>query len=125
MTCRPRRSTSASNPLSCWFPQAQEMLPSRDRSASENICLPARGRARQLVVGDDQPAIVRQSADRHGVTADDALHAWAIAVDAYDVGEGMIMYVGPDRAGRLLEIGVVQCTTRSRSFMPCPHGPDP
>jgi hypothetical protein len=59
-------------------------------------------------VEDDQPPIVRQSADRHGVTADDALHAWAFAVDAYDVGEGMIMYVGPDRAGRLLEIGVVQ-----------------
>ena len=49
-----------------------------------------------------------QSAARHGVAEEDALHAWAFAIDAYNVGEGMVMYFGPDRAGDLLEIGVVE-----------------
>jgi len=53
------------------------------------------------------PPIVLHSATRHGVADEDALHAWAFAVDAYDVREGMVMYIGPDRAGNLLEIGVV------------------
>lgn len=30
------------------------------------------------------------------------------ALDTYDVGAGMIMYIGPDRVGDLLEVGVVQ-----------------
>jgi hypothetical protein len=58
-------------------------------------------------VDDGQPPIVLQSAGRHGVVTDDALHAWAFAIDAYDVDEGTVMYVGPDRAGNLLEVGVV------------------
>ena len=48
------------------------------------------------------------SAARHGVTADDALHAWAFAVGAYMLSEEMVMYIGPDRAGNLLEVGVVE-----------------
>ena len=48
------------------------------------------------------------SATRHGVTTDDALHAWAFAVDAYILSEEMVMYIGPDRAGNLLEVGVVE-----------------
>lgn len=55
----------------------------------------------------DEP-IVLQPAARHGVKAEDALHAWAFALDTYDVGAGMIMYIGPDRVGDLLEVGVVQ-----------------
>lgn len=43
-----------------------------------------------------------------GVADEDALHAWAFAIDAYTVSEGMVMYIGPDRAGNLLEIGVVE-----------------
>jgi hypothetical protein len=39
MTCRLLRSLSASNPLSGRFPQAQEMLPLRDRRASKSIRL--------------------------------------------------------------------------------------
>lgn len=58
---------------------------------------------------DDASApIVLQSAGRHGVAEEDALHAWAFAIDAYTVDEGMVMYIGPDRAGNLLEIGVVE-----------------
>ena len=51
--------------------------------------------------------MVLHSAARHGVAEEDALHAWAFAIDAYHVSEGMVMYIGPDRAGNLLEIGVV------------------
>lgn len=39
---------------------------------------------------------------------DDAQHAWAFAVDAYTVAAGMMMYIGPDRAGVMLEVGVVE-----------------
>ena len=51
--------------------------------------------------------IVLQSAARHGIPEVDVLHAWAFAIDAYDLGEGLVMYIGPDHAGNLLEVGVV------------------
>ena len=57
---------------------------------------------------DADAPIVLQSAGRHGVSEDDALHAWAFAVDAYIVDDGMVMYIGPDRAGNQLEVGVVE-----------------
>ena len=56
---------------------------------------------------DDEAPIVLQSAARHGIAESDALHAWAFAVDVYDLGKGLVMYIGPDRAGNLLEVGVV------------------
>jgi hypothetical protein len=57
---------------------------------------------------DSEEPVVLESAARHGVSEDDALHAWAFAIDAYNVGEGMVMYIGPDRSGALLEVGVVE-----------------
>ncbi len=36
------------------------------------------------------------------------LHAWAFAVASYDLGDGLVMFIGPDRAGNLLEVGVVE-----------------
>jgi len=57
---------------------------------------------------DAEAPLVLQSVARHGVAEQDALHAWAFAIDAYNVGQGMVMYIGPDRAGNLLEIGVVE-----------------
>lgn len=54
-----------------------------------------------------EPPIVLHSASRHGVAEDDALHAWAFATAAYHVTGDMVMYIGPSRAGALLEIGVV------------------
>lgn len=56
---------------------------------------------------DDEAPIVLHSASRHGIAQEDALHAWAFAVDSYDLGDGMVMYLGPDQAGNLLEVGVV------------------
>ena len=55
----------------------------------------------------DEP-LVLASATRHGVEAADALHAWAYAVDAFVLGDGLVMYIGPGRAGLLLEIGIVE-----------------
>jgi hypothetical protein len=59
-------------------------------------------------VVDAGAPIVLDSAARHGVAEEDALHAWASAVDVFTVDAGMVMYIGPDRAGNLLEIGVVE-----------------
>ncbi|MEX2374661.1 MAG: hypothetical protein WD942_03635 [Dehalococcoidia bacterium] len=56
---------------------------------------------------DDEP-IVLQSAARHGVAEPDARHAWAFAIGVYTLQEDMVMYIGPDRVGRLLEVGVVE-----------------
>jgi len=56
---------------------------------------------------DIDAPIVLHSAARHGIAEADALHAWAFAIDVYDLGGGMVMYIGPDRAGNLTEIGVV------------------
>jgi hypothetical protein len=56
---------------------------------------------------DADAPFVLESAGRHGVSASDAVHAWALAVDAWDVGDGLVMYIGPARSGDLLEVGVV------------------
>lgn len=58
---------------------------------------------------DAEAPIVLQSTARHGIPEVDALHAWAFAIDAYDLGEGLVMYIGSDHAGNLLEVGVVDC----------------
>lgn len=55
----------------------------------------------------DEPIVVG-SAARHGVAESDAFHAWAFAIDSYEVDEGMVLYIGPDTSGGLLEIGVVE-----------------
>ena len=57
---------------------------------------------------DAEVPTVLQSAAQHGVAEQDALHAWAFAIDAYNVGQGMVAYIGPDRASNLLEVGVVE-----------------
>jgi len=57
---------------------------------------------------DDDPPIVLGTALKHGVDANDAQHAWAFAIDLFILSEGMLMFIGPDRAGNLLEVGVVE-----------------
>lgn len=57
---------------------------------------------------DSGPPVVLESAARHGVADEDALHAYAFAIDSFIVDEGMVMYIGPDRSGLLLEVGVVE-----------------
>ncbi|MGH3431350.1 MAG: hypothetical protein ACRDQB_00785, partial [Thermocrispum sp.] len=57
---------------------------------------------------DDDPPLVLHSAARHGVAVDDAVHAWAYAVDWFQLADGMVMYVGPARTGAALGVGVVE-----------------
>lgn len=49
--------------------------------------------------------VVLASARKHGVRDDDALHAYANPIRALRLDD-LLMLIGPDVAGRLLEIGV-------------------
>ncbi len=44
------------------------------------------------------------SARRHGIGDDDILHAVDYAVAVGEQSDGKILYLGPDRAGNLLEV---------------------
>ena len=58
-----------------------------------------------------QPVILL-SARRHGIADEDVLHALRNATDAFtDQGQyGLTIYVGPDREGVALEVGVDDAT---------------
>ena len=49
--------------------------------------------------------VILSSARRHGVLDEDMLHAYRHPIRAYGFDE-LTMLIGPDRAARLLEIGV-------------------
>ncbi len=46
------------------------------------------------------------------------IHAYSHPIRVEDLDKGPLMFVGPDRAGRLLEIGVVGSTDSPLSCMP-------
>lgn len=50
--------------------------------------------------------MILHSARRHGIADKDILHAWRHPIKAWEMDEGLTMLIGPDRAARLLEIGV-------------------
>lgn len=50
--------------------------------------------------------VILASARRHGVADDDMLHAYRNPVRIFEFDE-LTMLIGPDKAGRLLEIGMV------------------
>ncbi len=54
----------------------------------------------------DEP-IILESALRHGVSEDDMLHALRFAAHHVRQADDMVMFIGPDRAGGLIEVGVV------------------
>jgi hypothetical protein len=54
-----------------------------------------------------EPVIV-ESARRHGIDDEDLLHAYRNTTKAWSLEEGFVMLVGPDRSGRLIEIGFVR-----------------
>jgi hypothetical protein len=54
----------------------------------------------------DEP-VIAPSARRHGVSDEAMVHAFNNPVRIEDLDEGLVMLVGPDHAGNLLEIGVV------------------
>jgi hypothetical protein len=49
--------------------------------------------------------VVLRSARKHGISDDDMLHAYRNPIRAFAVDD-LVMLIGPDRTGRLLEIGV-------------------
>jgi hypothetical protein len=51
--------------------------------------------------------LIAPSARRHGVERDTILHAFNNPIRSEDLDEGMTMFVGPDHAGNLMEIGLV------------------
>ena len=56
---------------------------------------------------EGEPAIA-DSARRHAIADEDILHAFRNPVASEDLDEGFTMLIGPDPAGNLLEIGVVE-----------------
>lgn len=50
---------------------------------------------------------IYQSARKHGVSDDDIVHAIEHAVIAAEQDDGKVLYLGPDRAGNLLEVVAV------------------
>jgi len=44
----------------------------------------------------------------HGITEADIVHAWTHHVDVVRLAEDKVMLIGPDTAGRLLEVGVLE-----------------
>jgi hypothetical protein len=51
--------------------------------------------------------VVTESAHKHGCEHEDIIHAFVFALWHFDLRDDFIMYVGPNRAALLLEVGVV------------------
>ena len=51
--------------------------------------------------------VILDSGRKHGIVDDDMFHAYRNPIRAFDL-DGLIMLIGPDRAGRMLEIGVAR-----------------
>lgn len=54
----------------------------------------------------EEPVVV-ESAHRHGVAEADMLHALRFAIAHVRQDDDMVMFIGPDRARNLIEVGVV------------------
>lgn len=76
------------------------------------------------MVDEPEEPIVLESAHRHGVTDSDMLHALRFAVYHVSQADNMVMFIGPDAAGTLIELrsgswsGGVE---NSPSPTPCAH----
>jgi hypothetical protein len=51
--------------------------------------------------------LIAPSARKHGVSEESIVHAFNNPIRVEDLEEGFVMFVGPDHAGNLVEIGVV------------------
>ena len=56
---------------------------------------------------DAQEPLILQSAHRHGVNEHDMVHALRFAIHHVKQADDMVMFIGPDAAGTLIEVGVV------------------
>lgn len=57
----------------------------------------------------DRP-IIAQSALKHGLSEDEILHAYRNPIRAWDLGDGLTMIIGANRAALVLEVGYIQGT---------------
>lgn len=57
--------------------------------------------------GEHEEPIILESAHRHGVSDDDMLHALRFAIRHVRQADDMVMFIGPDGAGTLVEVGAV------------------
>ncbi len=55
---------------------------------------------------DGEPTIA-SSADRHDIDHTNILHAFDHPMWIEDLEDGLLMVIGPDATGRLLEIGII------------------
>lgn len=51
--------------------------------------------------------VILASARRHGITDDDMLHTYRNPVRVFEFDE-LTMLIGPDQAGRMLEVGLAK-----------------
>lgn len=51
--------------------------------------------------------VILASARKHGIDDDDMLHAYRHPIRVFDLDD-LTMLIGPDRAARLLEVGVAE-----------------
>lgn len=51
--------------------------------------------------------VIAESAYKHGIDSEDMVHAYNNAIQAFDLGEGFVMLVGPALNVALLEIGYI------------------
>ncbi len=58
------------------------------------------------MIVDDSPQIIN-SARRHGIADTDIIHCFDNPILVEGLDDDLVMLVGPDRTGRLLEVGVV------------------
>ena len=51
--------------------------------------------------------VILNSARKHGIEDEDMLHAYRYPIRVFDLGD-VAMLIGPDRDGRMLEVGVAR-----------------
>lgn len=52
--------------------------------------------------------VILESARKRGHTDEDLLHVVAFAVRIFAQDDGMAMHIGPDTAGRMMEVGTIK-----------------
>lgn len=51
--------------------------------------------------------VIAPSAYKHNITKDQMLHAYNLPIASHDVEDEMVMLIGGDSSGQLLEVGIV------------------
>ncbi len=56
-------------------------------------------------------AIIAKSVHKHGLKPEDILHAYSNPIRVWDLGDGFMMMIGPNRAAIILEVGSIEGDT--------------